>query len=117
MRKRICLQLSLLFAAALATALIFCIPALLAASLYRAAFCLFVLLPHGVVIVLQLRAVNRRYSAYREAADALRHRAEPGGKEAKPQLLLAVIDALHTIARIKSDGINPERAGPIPAFV
>ena len=109
MTKRKLLQHSLWLTALLATVFFFYAP-ILHIPLYRAIiFWLLVFLQQVIALLLQFREVHERYEAFKKAVEGLRF--APRAKR-KPLRRRIAVFAADCIAMIKSDGINPNRAGP-----
>ena len=109
MTKRKLLQCSLWLTALLATVFLFLTP-ILHIPLYRAIiFWLLVFLPQVIALICQLREVHERYEAFKKSVEGLRF--APSAKR-KPLRRRIAVFAASCFAMIKSDGINPNRAGP-----
>ena len=108
--KRI--QHLLLIIAAAAVLLCVCIPLRVILPLRMISFCVFVLLPQVIGILLQIRTVEECFREYRKAVEALKYCGKERSEQ-KTRRICIVFDTLHRFAREKSGGINPNRAGPI----
>ena len=119
MRKLKKILFSLLCVAGLATALCLYAPAGNMSAVNMGLYLLFVLTPVLAAIVLQLRVIQydiNRFIAYIYIYIYNEERDRPGGTEKHFRFSAVVNDAVHTIARLKSMGIDPSRAGPFMIF-
>ena len=114
MTKRKKLQLSLWLTAVLATVFFFYAP-ILHIPLYGAVlFWLLVFLPQAAALMLRLGEVRERYEAFKKEVEGLRLAIKARNR---PMRRRGAVFAASCFAMIKSDGINPNRAGPFRIFV
>ena len=111
-RGQVSLKISLICTAVIAAVLFVCVRFHLISVLYPLFFCFFVVLPHIAVILLLLCTVKQRYIAYRKAVNEL-SRSRICRPERKTRCFSVFTDTPHTYALEKSEGIHPNRAGPL----
>ena len=114
MTRRRKLQHALWLTAVLATAFFLHVPLLRVPFFKVLLYGVYVFLPQAVAIILQLREIHERYAeAFRkpeEKAFAVSH------AKSQPPRRRAAIYTSNSFTAIKCSGINPNRAGPAPAF-
>ena len=115
MRNMKSLQFPFVATALIATVLSVCIPFEVTPVMHALLYCIFVLAPLVMVLLYQCHVARERLAEYFEAVDEYRR---PQYAKARKHIRfpLIVMDVPHTIAYLKSMGINPCRAGPLSMF-
>ena len=112
MTKRRNIQHALWLTAGLATVFFLHAPTLHIPPYRALLYILCVLLPQVVALAFQLGEVRERYEAFRISNAGRRFTVKPKSKPGRRRTAVFIADSF---AMIKSNGINPNRAGPAPA--
>ena len=102
------MQIGFLFTAVIATVLFVCVPFDIIPALYAVLYVLFVLAPQVVVLLLQLHKIKKKYISM--VCDILKGQHDKSPKKPLCAEFISVYTSTH--AMLKSQGINPNRAGP-----
>ena len=78
-------------------------------------FLLLVFLPQVIAIIFQFKIVKHNIIEHKKALEEY-YKYEFGKEKHDVRLPTIFTDALHTIAKLKSMGIHPNRAGPAFSF-
>ena len=115
MRKLRIMQFWLFLTTVVATVLFVCVPFDIVSLLQAVLYFLLAIVPQIIAIIFQLKIVKYTIIRHKKAfVDYFAHLFEKEKRDVRHPSEFA--EALHTVAKLKSMGIHPNRAGPVGVF-